>query len=136
MSLYSYLLTLPKELLVDMLLKELRYANPNDSFATFRSGKFDGTNAVSIEIKLCRECHESAKSVCKCGEHYCYQCDWSDNINNLCRKCSLAGNNKMCAECNRLLPYWECTVCQINICRKCSSSARHASHLGSVRREI
>lgn len=126
-SLYSHLMDLPKELLIEMLMTDKKVYHKDDSIFNPKVLVYDSGKIISHELKICGGCHSNIDNYSR-GDSYCTKCNTQictkcgHSCGNQCRKCALK-ILKICEICNR---HWAneglCPTCSKPICSYCRSS--------------
>lgn len=146
-SLHAHLLSLPNELLIKMLLDEMKVHDENSHTLIARTSVYKGEKIVTHEVKCCAGClasqsgrlsteeYDPFKPCDNCQAVVCFQEFCSCNYRNyhpqryLCKLCAIKEGHTMCVGCKREWGTEKCGSCSRAFCYGCCENDCHVDRM-------
>lgn len=146
-SLHAHLLSLPNELLIKMLLDEMKVHDENGHTLIARTSIYNGEKTVTRELKCCAGClatrssrhnaeeYDHFEPCDNCQAVVCFREFCSCNYQSyrpsrrLCRPCALREGHTMCVGCKREWGTDKCNECSRLFCRGCRENDCHIDRM-------
>lgn len=123
-SLYAHLMSLPKEILIEILTSDVKINRKDDSILEAKLLVYDGTTVKNDRIRICGNCRKELCSTTpkcmKCNNPKCYSLGCNTGSFEYCRKCALDEGYELCSCCHMNWGNF-ISACEHKRCRDCSS---------------